>query len=415
MRDRKHIVFLGKRKVGKSSLVNALIGRQLYAVGSKAGASTDPMKKAMELPPFGPILLIDTSGIDYIDELDEKKINKTAKAISSADFAVVVLDAKVRLSPGEAKLFYYLKKIGTPFIIVINKIEDGVNSDLLEEIKLFGVKHFEVSCKEKVGIDTLRIKMARMLPEEEPRGILADIINPADVVIFVEPNEMNIPGKRLIFPQVQAIREALDEESIMIIVKERELASAIGKLRHLPDLVITDSRELAGVDSIVPKNIGLTTFPVLMARHSGDLPLFVSYLYKINSLKNNDNILITEGCIHHREEEVKGYGNISEWLQDFTGKRFNFSFRKGEDFPEDLSGFKMIIHCGGCVINRHCMQMRIKEAKMVDLPILNYGVLVSFLQGMLNRVLEPFPEIHKIPEIKSASSFLIYKPVGSGA
>lgn len=396
MKDRTHIVFLGKCRVGKSSLVNALIGRKLYSVGSKAVSSADPMKKAMELPPFGPILLIDTSGIDYIDELDEKKVNKTAKAISSADFAVVVLDANVRLSDGEKKLLFYLKKIGTPFIIVINKIENGVNSDLLEEIRLFGVKHFEVSCKENVGIDTLRIKMARMLPNEEPRGILADIINPADVIIFVEPNELTTPGKRLLLPQVQAIREALDEESIMIIVKERELALAIEKLRQLPDLVITDSCGLEGVDAIVPKSVLLTTFPVLMARHSGDLGLFVGYLKKIRSLFDNDNILIAEGCIHNQEAEVRGRGNISEWLQDYTGKRFNFSFRKGEDFPADLSKFKMIIHCGGCVVNRHCMQMRIKEAKMVDIPVLNYGVLVAYLQGMLDRVLYPFPEMHAV-------------------
>lgn len=391
--ERKHIVFIGKRNVGKSSLINAFTGQDLCIVSDVAGTTTDPVKKAMELLPYGPIVLVDTAGIDDVGELGQKRINKTVKAITSADFAVVVLDARDRLLPEELELFNYLQKISLPFVIAINKIEYGVNPLLLSEIKWLGAIHFEISCVENVGIDVLKKKMIRMLPTDTAPPLIGDLVSQGDIVVLVVPIDLGAPKGRLILPQVQTIREALDEDTIVIVAKDKELRSVLYSLKNPPDLVVTDSQAIMRVAADVPNSIKLTTFSILMARHKGDLPTFIKGINAVNDLQNGDKVLIAEACTHHAQEDDIGRVKIPRWLRNHTKKNLIFDVNSGGDFPENISEYKLIIHCGGCMLTRQNMLSRIKQAALMDVPIINYGVIISLMHGAIPRALEPFEEI----------------------
>ncbi len=390
--ERRHIVFVGRRNVGKSSLVNAFIGQDLCIVSEVAGTTTDPVKKAMELLPFGPIILIDTAGIDDVGELGEKRINKTIKAIASADFAVVVVEAAVQLSPKEWELFNYLNKISIPYVIAVNKIEFGVNQLLLSEIKYLNATHFEISCAENVGIDALKRRVVRMLPNEIGPPLIGDLVSQGDVVVLVVPIDLGAPKGRLILPQVQTIREALDEDTIVIVCKDKELRSVLYNLKSSPDLVITDSQAIMRVAADVPDNVKLTTFSILMARYKGDLQTFVKGLHTVEKLQDGDKILIAEACSHHAQEDDIGRVKIPRWLRLHTKKDLQFDVSSGLEFPNNLIDYKLIVHCGGCMLTRRAMQMRIKEAQILDIPIVNYGVLISYMHGAIPRVLIPFEE-----------------------
>jgi [FeFe] hydrogenase H-cluster maturation GTPase HydF len=390
--ERTHIVFIGRRNSGKSSLVNAFFGQEVSIVSEVPGTTTDPVSKAMELLPYGPVVLVDTAGIDDIGELGEKRINRTIKSISSADFAVVVLDGRNSLTNEEVELFFYLDKIGLSYIIVVNKIELGVNPLLLNELKGLKLLHFEISCKEKVGIDELRKKVIRMLPREIAPPLIADLVLPGSLIIMVVPVDPGAPKGRLILPQVQAIREALDEDSIAIVVKDKELRQALSYLNTLPDLVVTDSQAIMSVASDVPENVKLTTFSILMARHKGDLPLFVRGLKNVDSLADGDKILIAEACSHHAQKDDIGRVKIPKWMKLHTKKNLVFEHVNGYDFPENLTDFKLIVHCGGCMLTRKMMHVRLNQAKLLDIPIVNYGVLISYMHGAIPRALLPFRE-----------------------
>ncbi len=390
--SKKQIVFTGRRNVGKSSLVNVFLGQDLSIVSDIPGTTTDPVRKSMELLPYGPVLLTDTAGIDDHGELGQKRISKTVKAISGADFAVVVLDATQTLSTEEYELLNYLDKISVPFVIAANKIELGINPQLLEEIKSIGAVHYEISCKLGVGIDTLKRKVIRMLPSDDDPPLIGDLVTQGDIVVLVVPLDLSAPQKRLILPQVQTIREALDEDTIVLVVKDKELRSALASLKTKPDLVITDSQAIMRVVDDVPEDINLTTFSILMARYKGDLKTFIKGLKKIDELQSGDKILIAEACSHHALEDDIGRVKIPGWLQNYTGKSLQFDFVQGQDFPESLSQYKLIIHCGACMLSRRMMQMRLNQARLMDVPIVNYGMLISYMHGAIPRALLPFGE-----------------------
>ncbi len=390
--DKKQIVFAGRRNVGKSSLVNAFLGQSLSIVSDIPGTTTDPVKKTMELLPFGPVLLTDTAGIDDTGELGQKRISKTIKAISGADLAVVVVDATQTLSMEEYELLNYLDKISVPFVIAANKIEMGINPELLIEIKSLNTIHYEISCKLGVGIETLKRKVIRMLPEDTEAPLIGDLVSQGDIVVLVVPIDLGAPKNRLILPQVQTIREALDEDTIVIVVKDKELRSALAMLKSKPDLVVTDSQAIMRVAADVPEDIKLTTFSILMARYKGDLKTFIKGLKRVDELQNGDKILIAEACSHHAQEDDIGKVKIPRWLRLHTKKDIQIDFAHGSDFPESLSQYKLIVHCGACMLTRKMMQMRMNEARLMDVPMVNYGILISYMQGAIPRALQPFNE-----------------------
>lgn len=390
--SKKQIVFIGRRNVGKSSLVNVFLGQDLSIVSEIPGTTTDPVRKSMELLPYGPVLLTDTAGIDDFGELGQKRISKTIKAISGADFAVVVIDATKTLSTEEYELLNYLDKISVPFVIAANKIELGINPDLLEEIKLLNAIHYEISCKLGVGIDSLKRKVIRMLPSDDEPPLIGDLVSKGDIVVLVVPIDLSAPKNRLILPQVQTIREALDEGTIVLVVKDSELKMALSSLKTKPDLVVTDSQAIMQVSAEVPEEIKLTTFSILMARHKADLKTLTRGLKRIDELQNGDKILIAEACSHHALEDDIGRVKIPAWLKSYTKKDLVFEFAQGSDFPEALSQYRLIIHCGACMLSRKMMQMRLNEARLLDVPMVNYGILISFMHGAIPRALMPFGE-----------------------
>jgi [FeFe] hydrogenase H-cluster maturation GTPase HydF len=390
--ERIHIAIVGKRNVGKSSLINCLTNQELSIVSETPGTTTDPVSKAVELLPYGPVVIIDTAGIDDEGELGEKRISSTIKSISKADFAIIVLDARNELDKSETELITYLQKIEVPFFAVINKIEFGINSDLLTELEALEITYFEISCKENAGIDIFKKKLIHILPDCNEPPLISDLVGQGDVVVMVVPIDLGAPKGRLIKPQVQSIREALDEDTICVIVKDKELRSALSSLRSPPDLVITDSQVIMRVNADVPENIRLTTFSILMARHKGNLTEFVKGIRRVEELENGDKVLISEACTHHAQEDDIGTVKIPRWLRNHTKKNLQINMVHGYDFPDNLSEYKLIIHCGGCMLTRKAMQVRLKQARLLDIPIVNYGVLISYMHGAVPRVLLPFDE-----------------------
>lgn len=390
--NRPHIAVVGRRNVGKSSLVNALLGQDLSIVSEVAGTTTDPVKKALELLPYGPVVLVDTAGIDDEGELGRQRISKTIKILSSSDFALVVVDAREILQNKELELFAYLDRLQINYIVAVNKIEFGVNPELLDELKELRITHFEVSCKERAGIEDLKRKMIRLLPVDHELPLVSDIVSQGDVIVMVVPIDLGAPKGRLILPQVQTIREALDEDTIVIVCKDKELRSTLDNLKSYPDLVITDSQAIMRVAADVPEKVKLTTFSILMARHKGELPVFVRGLRRVEELQNGDKVLVAEACTHHAQEDDIGTVKIPRWLRNHTRKDLQIDVIHGHDFPENLSEYKLIVHCGGCMLTRRAMQTRINEAKLLDVPIVNYGVLISYMHGAVPRALLPFEE-----------------------
>lgn len=390
--ERTHIAFIGRRNAGKSSLVNAFIGQELCIVSDTPGTTTDPVKKAMELLPFGPVVLIDTAGIDDVGELGQKRITKTIKVLSSADFAVVVLDGQEKLSAEEWNLFDHLNKLAVPFVIVVNKADLGLDQSLSDQLMQLPAKHFKVSCTVGTGLKELKDKIVKLLPKETEPPLIGDLVSQGDVIVLVVPIDLGAPKGRLILPQVQTIREALDQDTICVVTKDKELRSALNRLKEPPCLVVTDSQAIMRVAADVPDQVALTTFSILMARHKGDLPEFVRGLKRVEELAHGDKVLIAESCSHHAQEDDIGKVKIPRWLRLHTRKDLQIDVRNGEDFPENLSEYRLIVHCGGCMLTRRAMQMRINQAKLLDVPLVNYGVLISYLHGAVPRALMPFEE-----------------------
>lgn len=390
--SRPHIAVVGRRNVGKSLLVNSLLEQDVSEVSDVAGTTTDPLKTRYELLPYGPVVIVDTAGIDDEGELGRQHITETIKILSSSDFAVVVLDARETLQSKELELFAYLDKLQINYIVAVNKIEFGVNPILLEELKELRMTHFEVSCKEKAGIEELKRRMIRLLPEDDEPPLLSDIVKQGDVVLIVIPADYTLPKRKLILSQVHMIREALDENAVVTVCREKELVSTLNNLKSYPDLVIVDSHSVTHIAEIIPAKIRLTTFSLIIARHRGDLPLFIKGLKKIDGLKNGDKVLIAEVCSHHTQEDDIGTVKIPRWLRSYSKKELHIDFIHGYDLPDNLSEYKLVVHCGGCLLTHRAMQTRINEARLMDVPVVTYGVITSYMHGAIPRALVPFTD-----------------------
>jgi [FeFe] hydrogenase H-cluster maturation GTPase HydF len=390
--ERKHIAFIGRRNVGKSSLMNKFIGQDLVIISDIPGTTTDPVKKSLELLPFGPVVLIDTAGIDDIGELGQKRISKTIKTISEIDFAILVLDSQSKLSEPELTLINNIRELEFPFLAVLNKSDLGINYNLIEQLNEKNIDYQAVSCITENGIYELKEKVAKLLTNDDELPLVGDLIKQHDTILLVVPIDLGAPKGRLIMPQIQTIRESLDEDAIVIIAKDKELRSALNKLNEPPKLVVTDSQAIMRVNADVPDEIPLTTFSILMARYKGDLAEYVKGIKRIDELQNDDKVLIAEACSHHAQEDDIGRIKIPRWLRLHTKKNLEIDIKSGHDFPEKLGDYKLIIHCGGCTLTRKMMQTRIKQAKYVGVPIVNYGVAISYMHGAIPRALLPFPE-----------------------
>ena len=385
--ERVHIGFFGLRNAGKSSVVNAVTGQNLSVVSDVKGTTTDPVKKAMELLPLGPVVIIDTPGIDDEGDLGALRVKRAKQALNICDVAVLVVDGEIGLQPADKQLIELFKAKNISYVIAYNK------SDLLSEIPTTAENEIYVSAEQKTNIYELKELIARLAKQEEnTKRIVADIIKPNDVVILVVPIDSAAPKGRLILPQQQTIRDILEAGAISMVCRETELPQT-ASLKSPPSLVVTDSQAFGKVSRDVPDDIRLTSFSILFARYKGDLAQAVRGAAMLDKLKDGDTVLISEGCTHHRQCEDIGTVKLPNWVRKHTGKQLNFEFTSGGEFPEDLSKYALIIHCGGCMLNEREMKSRVRHAVDSGVPITNYGVAIAHMHGILRRTLSPFPDI----------------------
>ena len=388
--DRLHIGFLGKRNAGKSSLVNAVTGQETSVVSEVKGTTTDPVRKAMELLPLGPVVIIDTPGLDDEGDLGELRVKRALQVLNTVDIAVVVVSAALGLDREEAELCELLKKKNIPYIIAYTK------SDLIEKIPTAADNEIYVSTLDNINIDALKDKIGALNKSaEEQRVIVSDLIKEGDVVVLVVPIDKAAPKGRLILPQQQTIRDILDAGAHAFVCRDSELEGVLSKLSEKPRMVITDSQVFGKVSKIVPRDIELTSFSILFARYKGNLRDAVRGAAMLDRLSDGDKILVSEGCSHHRQCGDIGTQKLPKWIREYTGKELSFEFTSGRDFPEDLSPYAMVIHCGGCMLTEREMQYRARSSADSGKPMTNYGIIIAHTHGILRRSLEPFGDILK--------------------
>lgn len=389
--ERVHISFFGKRNAGKSSVINAVTGQDLAIVSQVKGTTTDPVYKTMELLPLGPVVVIDTPGIDDEGELGKLRIRKSYQVLNKTDVALLIVDGAAGRQPEDEMLIRRFQDKEIPYLVVYNKM------DLVEGEPSCGPDEMWVSAKEKKNIWELKERIARLGKQEESdKRIVSDLMEPGDFLVLVVPIDKAAPKGRLILPQQQTIRDILDGNGSAIVVKENGLKDALEKLGRPPRLVITDSQVFESVDRDTPKDVPLTSFSILFARYKGDLAEAVRGVKALDSLRDGDKILIGEGCTHHRQCDDIGTVKIPRWVRERAGCELEFDFTSGTEYPDDLSPYKMIIHCGGCMLNAREMRYRVQCAVDQKIPITNYGILIAYLTGILKRSVEPFPEILQI-------------------
>jgi len=390
--NRLHIAIFGKRNVGKSSLINALTAQEIALVSEVAGTTTDPVYKAMELLPIGPVVIIDTAGLDDRGEIGELRIKKTKEVMDKTDLALLVIDGNERNLSLESEWYEDLKKRKIPVVGVINKVDKGdVELDRIQ--KVINIDFVKVSAKDKVNIEELKKAIMKMAPADfEKSTIVGDIVKPKDLVIVVAPQDIQAPKGRLILPQVQIIRDLLDNDVMALVVKDSELEDILDSLKRKPDLVITDSQVFKKVNAIIPRDVPLTSFSILMARYKGDLNSLVKGARAIDNLKPGDKVLIAEACTHHPLEGDIGREKLPMWLEEKVGGKLDISVCAGSSFPDDLSEYKLILHCGACMFNRQQLMSRIKKANIEGMPITNFGIAIAHINGILDRVLSAFEE-----------------------
>lgn len=383
--NRLHISIFGKRNAGKSSLINALTNQSLSVVSEIPGTTTDPVSKSMELLPLGPIVLIDTAGLDDNGLLGELRIEKTLKVIEKTDLGVLVFDACSNDLKNELTWYADLEKKKIPTIGVINKID--LCNDNCKLIKSnFNIPFVEISAKEKINISGLKKLLIDNAPIDfEMPTILGDIVNPKDKVVLVAPQDIQAPKGRLILPQVQIIRDILDNDALALTVKDTELLDILDSLKDEPSLIITDSQMFRKVNELIPEHLKLTSFSILMARYKGDLDLFIKGAKVISSLKPNDKILIAESCTHHALKGDIAREKLPLLLEKKVGGKLNIVNITGVDFPDNLSEYKLIIHCGACMFTRRQLLSRLEHVKEQNIPITNFGVALAELNGILDR------------------------------
>ncbi len=398
--ERLHIALFGRRNAGKSSLINALAGQELSIVSGIKGTTTDPVYKAMELLPLGPVMLIDTPGLDDEGELGKERIKRAKAVLNKADIALLVADAGEFLEKGELTeelaLVSLIEEKKIPCIFVWNKTDLVKKEALAGKIKDLSkllAEGSQVSAKEGKGILELKERLGGLLPElEEKRPLVADLLSPMDTVVLVVPIDESAPKGRLILPQQQVIREALEASAATVVVKETELRETLAGLGKKPKLVITDSQAFSVVDKDTPADILLTSFSILFARYKGELSRLVEGARAIEGLKDGDVILMAEGCTHHRQCNDIGTVKLPRWLVEYTGKKLVFETSSGVGFPEDLSKYALVVHCGACMLQEKEMKHRIRRALDSQVPMVNYGIAIAYMKGILKRSLEPFKE-----------------------
>jgi len=382
--NRIHIAFLGRTNTGKSSLVNTLTNQDLALVSDISGTTTDPVKKAMEILPLGPVVIIDTPGLDDKSELGEKRMEKTKEAMRSADIAIVVAEATKGLQNEEKAVIEELKERKLPYLLVFNK-SDQFNGPRSEG-------GLYVSAITKDGLEELKAALGKLKPEKENAPLIRDLLQPKDVVILVVPIDSAAPKGRLILPQQQVIRDALEAGALPLVTRDTELADALVKF-PAPALVVTDSQAFGKVSKIVPENILLTSFSILLSRAKGDLEEQIKGVKALLNLKSGDPVLIAEGCTHHRQCEDIGTVKLPRWIREKLSIEPDFHFTSGGEYPKDLTQYKVIIHCGGCMLPPMEMKNRLQQAKEQNVPITNYGMAIAALHGVLKRSLKVFPSI----------------------
>lgn len=401
---RVHLALFGKRNAGKSSVINAITGQETAIVSEVKGTTTDPVFKSMEILPIGPCMIIDTAGIDDVGELGELRIKKTLEVLDIADVALLIVDIKLGISDDDRFIMDKFKEKKKPLIVVLNKMDtlennnnnnnnndnyESIESSLQEELNTPVVA---LSALKKQGIKALKNAIISVIPEDEDKfKLVGDLINPGDFVVLVTPIDKAAPKGRLILPQQQTIRDILESDAIAIVTKEYELRETLNNLVKKPKLVITDSQVFLKVAADTPKEILMTSFSILFARQKGDLTEFIKGAKAIEMLKDGDKVLIAEGCTHHRQSDDIGSVKIPRWIRQRTGKQIDFDFSARATFTEDVKKYALIVHCGACMMNRTGMLSRVNRAKEFNVPIVNYGILIAYVQGLLPRALEPFP------------------------
>ena len=385
--ERVHIGFFGMRNAGKSSVVNAVTGQDLAVVSDVKGTTTDPVKKAMELLPLGPVVIIDTPGLDDEGELGLLRVKKARRALAQTDIAVLVVDAAVGLSELDNALIRDFQERNLPYLIVRNK------ADLLTERPEADEHSLYVSALTGENIYELKERIGALKGQETQKRVVGDLLVPGDVVVLVVPIDSAAPKGRLILPQQLTIRDILDAGCIPVVCRDTELAPTLGKLKEPPRMVITDSQVFGRIKDLVPASIPLTSFSILMARYKGELAELVRGAAQLSKLKDGNRILISEGCTHHRQCGDIGTEKLPKWISKFSDAAITFDFTAGGDFPEDVSGYALVVHCGGCMLNEKEMKHRIRTAVACDTPIVNYGVAIAHMNGILKRSLELFPQV----------------------
>lgn len=385
---RVHIGFFGKRNAGKSSVVNAVTGQKLSVVSPVKGTTTDPVYKAMELLPLGPVMIIDTPGYDDEGELGTLRVEKARQVLNKTDVAILVIDAAVGKTSQDEEILGLFAEKGLNYVVVYNK------ADLLAEKQPDSDREIYVSAETRFNIEKLKEKIGTLAATEEPRlQIVGDLLAPGDFAVLVIPIDKAAPKGRLILPQQQTIRDILEADATAIVVKEDALAATLAALGQKPKIVITDSQVFARVAAVTPDDVFLTSFSILFARFKGNLAAAVEGARALDELSDGDAILIAEGCTHHRQCDDIGTVKLPRWIREYTKKDFNFVFTSGTEFPPDLSRFKLIIHCGACMLNEREMRHRQKVAGLQAVPMTNYGVIISHMQGILSRSIHVFPSL----------------------
>lgn len=398
--ERVHISFFGKRNAGKSSVINAVTGQDLAIVSSVMGTTTDPVYKTMELLPLGPVMVIDTPGIDDEGELGALRVRKSYQVLNKTDIAILVIDSTAGKGEEELELIHRFHKKGIPYLIVYNKI-DLLSTEKIKDLAM-SVRAGEVlvSASDGMNIQELKEKIASLKSEDTHKyPLIQDLIDPLDLVILVVPIDKAAPKGRLILPQQQTIRDILERGALSLVVRDTELKSTLDHFLAqgvCPKLVVTDSQAFARVSKAVPENITLTSFSILFSRYKGELEIQLKGIAALSSIEDGDRILIAEGCTHHRQCGDIGTCKMPEWIRNYTGKKPVFEFTSGTEFPDDVSSYKMVVHCGGCMLNEREMKYRIACCQDQGVPITNYGILIAQVTGILKRSLGPFPEMQKL-------------------
>lgn len=398
--ERVHISFFGKRNAGKSSVINAVTGQDLAIVSSVRGTTTDPVYKSMELLPLGPVVVIDTPGIDDEGELGALRVRKSYQVLNKTDIAILVVDSTTGKGEEEFALLHKFHEKHIPYLVVYNKI-DLLSVEKIKNLAM-SVRAGEVlvSAADGMNIQELKEKIATLKPEDTHQyPLIQDLIEPLDLVILVVPIDKAAPKGRLILPQQQTIRDILERGALSLVVRDTELKSTLDHFLAqgvCPKLVVTDSQAFARVSKDVPENITLTSFSILFARYKGELETQLKGVAALSSIEDGDHILIAEGCTHHRQCGDIGTCKMPEWIRNYTGKEPVFEFTSGTEFPDDVSSYKMVVHCGGCMLNEREMKYRIACCQDQGVPITNYGILIAQVTGILKRSLGPFPQMQEL-------------------